>query len=223
MTLKRKYPRFDRMEMHATKLRRSKVEASNDPTWSNRTLLFDLYTTPQDVNDSIVDVPRKFRYIRWKPTDYRTGDLAEVAFYGKRTWEEEEKKLSGEIIGLPTIDSTTQYPYTHAMDGNPETFFAKDKDTEGYVGLDLGKGNEAYITRVHFHPRSDTNFILIGDTYELCYWENGSWHSCGWQTASSHELTFHDVPQGTLYILHNRSRGKEERIFTYENGEQVWW
>lgn len=223
MTLKRKYPRFERMETHAMKLRRSKVEATNDPTWGERTLLFDQYSTPHDVNDSIVDLPRKFRYVRWRPVIYRTGDLAEVEFYGRRNDEEEETKLKGEIIGHPAPDKATQYPYTNAMDGDPATFFSKPKNQEGYVGLDLGAGNEAYITRVHFHPRSDTNHIVIGDEYELCYWDSDHWHSCGVQVASGHELTFHNIPKGAIYLLHNHSRGKEERIFTYENGEQIWW
>jgi hypothetical protein len=26
-----------------------------------------------------------------------------------------------------------------------------------------------------------------------------------------------------LYLLQNLTKGKEERIFTYENGKQVWW
>lgn len=37
------------------------------------------------------------------------------------------------------------------------------------------------------------------------------------------KITFKDVPQGGLYLLRDLTRGKDERIFTYENGEQVWW
>jgi len=31
------------------------------------------------------------------------------------------------------------------------------------------------------------------------------------------------VSANGLYILHNLTRGKEERIFTYEHGKQIWW
>jgi hypothetical protein len=37
------------------------------------------------------------------------------------------------------------------------------------------------------------------------------------------ELVYHNVPSGALLLLRNLTKGKEERIFTYENGEQVWW
>lgn len=30
-------------------------------------------------------------------------------------------------------------------------------------------------------------------------------------------------PSNALFRLRNLTRGKEERIFTYDNGEQVWW
>jgi hypothetical protein len=32
-----------------------------------------------------------------------------------------------------------------------------------------------------------------------------------------------DVPQGIVYLLQNLSRGKEERLFAYEDGQQIWW
>jgi hypothetical protein len=55
------------------------------------------------------------------------------------------------------------------------------------------------------------------------YEECGRWVSCEKQTAASFELIFDDVPSGALYLLHNHTKGVEERIFTYENGQQVWW
>jgi len=32
-----------------------------------------------------------------------------------------------------------------------------------------------------------------------------------------------NVPSEALYLLHNKTKGTDERIFTYEKGEQVWW
>lgn len=224
MKLLRKYPRFERMDMHAMKLRRSRIEGANDAVFRDTVLLFDQFETPHDVNDSLVRrTDLKFRFVRWKIAKYRTGDLAEVEFYGKRTLDGLEEKLNGTVIGVPEPTGETAHPYQYAMDGDPATFFSKPKNQTGYVGLDLGEGNEAYITRVHFHPRSDTNYILIGDTYELCYWDKDRWASAGKQIATRHELTFKEVPQGTFYILKDLTKGKEERIFTYESGEQVWW
>jgi len=85
-------------------------------------------------------------------------------------------------------------------------------------------GNQHKIKKIRFIPVNDGNNIAPGDHYELFYFnaDNG-WTSCGNKIADSFELVFDDVPSGALYLLRNHTRGVEERIFTYENGEQVWW
>lgn len=224
MTLERKFPRFKRIEDHAWGLRRTNAEASNDPQFRNCVRLFSIYDIPFHVADSLVNDKRKFRYIRFNSSTYRNANFAEVELYGKKDETSEEEKLSGKIIGFPPIEESDEHPYTHAMDGDLETFFSKPKNTSGWVGLDLGKGNERIITRVRFCPRSDTNFILRGDIYQLLYWYANEWQTH--ETKKAHQyntINFEDVPAGALYLLRNLSRGIEERIFTYENGEQIWW
>ena len=68
----------------------------------------------------------------------------------------------------------------------------------------------------------DSNNIRVGDMYELRYWQEG-WQSLGRMSAESDTLVYRDVPAGALLWLYNHSGGREERIFTYENGKQVWW
>ncbi len=36
-------------------------------------------------------------------------------------------------------------------------------------------------------------------------------------------LYYDNIPSHALLLLRDHTRGKEERIFTLENGEQVWW
>ena len=36
-------------------------------------------------------------------------------------------------------------------------------------------------------------------------------------------LKYDNVPAQALFRLHNRTKGSEERIFTYEGGKQIWW
>lgn len=56
------------------------------------------------------------------------------------------------------------------------------------------------------------------------YWsEAGEWKSAGKVIADKEQVTYNDIPSQTLYLLPNHSRGNEERIFTYENGTQIWW
>ena len=73
-----------------------------------------------------------------------------------------------------------------------------------------------------YYPKNDDNFIRTGQIYELLYYNN-EWISLGRQTASSTVLEYTDVPEGALLLLKNHTEGSEERIFTYEDGKQVWW
>lgn len=68
----------------------------------------------------------------------------------------------------------------------------------------------------------NSNDICPGDVYELYYWDN-KWRSLGRQIAVGRSLEFDNVPSGSLLWLHDWSGGREERIFTYENGKQIWW
>ncbi len=65
-------------------------------------------------------------------------------------------------------------------------------------------------------------FLSEGQEYELSYWKDG-WQSLGKQTAGKGALVFEDVPAGCLYWLVAAGSDKEERIFTIEDGKQVWW
>ncbi len=73
-------------------------------------------------------------------------------------------------------------------------------------------------------PRIDGNCIEVGDSYELVYWDNYRWKSLGQQEAKSDSLVYEDCPRNALFLLHNHTKGYEERIFTVdERGEQLWW
>jgi hypothetical protein len=80
------------------------------------------------------------------------------------------------------------------------------------------------IKKIAFLPPSDDNCVRDGNIYELFYWDN-KWVSLGKQTGSSdtYRLIYKDAPTNALFLLRNLTKGTEERIFTYENGKQVWW
>jgi hypothetical protein len=61
-----------------------------------------------------------------------------------------------------------------------------------------------------------------GTEYELFYWQDG-WKSAGKTTAASDPLLFDKMPTGCLYWLVATGSDKDERIFTIEDGKQVWW
>lgn len=161
----------------------------------------------------------RYRYVRYVPKPGTTGDISEIEVYGT---DEPYSKLEGKTIGNYRC-ADTQHPMSNATDGDALTYATCMKtQTDAWTGVDLGKS--VAIDKVCFLPRSDDNFIRGGEEYELCYWD-GRWVSLGCQTGDrwSQELIFDNVPDNALLLLHNLTRGKEERIFTYEGGRQIWW
>ena len=78
------------------------------------------------------------------------------------------------------------------------------------------------LRELFFCPRTDDNEISPGDVYEMFYWDR-RWKSLGKQKADGHTITYEKVPRNALLWIHNLTKGREERPFTYENGKQVWW
>jgi hypothetical protein len=59
---------------------------------------------------------------------------------------------------------------------------------------------------------------------QLFYWDNYQWNSLGKQIGTPKQyLEYKNAPLNALFWLRNLTKGNEERIFTYENGQQVWW
>jgi hypothetical protein len=77
-------------------------------------------------------------------------------------------------------------------------------------------------------PDADTRvskpMIVVkpGKAYELFVWEDG-WKSLGKQTAGEEPVSFTAVPAGGLYWMVAEGSRKLERIFTIEDGKQIWW
>jgi|GEM_PF-57586 hypothetical protein len=112
--------------------------------------------------------------------------------------------------------------YVNAFDGDPLTFFCRYSMEYSWVGMEFS--NPKRINKVAFLPRNDDNGVMPGQLYELFFW-NKKWVSLGRQTASNktYRLSYKNVPSNALFLLRNLTKGKEERIFTYEGGKQVWW
>ncbi len=116
----------------------------------------------------------------------------------------------------------TDPPVRHYMDKlvayGPD---GKVIESEGKRGLDFGRRVE--IARIDYYPRSDGNFVEPGDDYELAWWDGTEWRSLGKRHSEGYELRYDNIPQGALLLLHDLTKGKEERPFTLQNGRQVWW
>ena len=186
----------------------------------------DAYTiaVPDTVGMNFQSAPvpegRKFRYMRYIPKAGTSGNIAEIELYGR----DGQQLTAGKIIGT-YAPRDKFHPMGNAFDGDVLSYAScsPSQPEMPWVGLDLGQAVE--LSKLCYLPRTDDNFIREGEEYELCYWDGDGWASLGRQTGSraTQELVYDNVPANSLLLLHNHTKGKEERIFTYENGKQVWW
>lgn len=72
------------------------------------------------------------------------------------------------------------------------------------------------------YPEDKTNLIEPGLPYELFYWDS-KWTSIEKKTARGPVLQFKKVPANAVLLLRCLNKGKQERIFSYEQQKQVWW
>lgn len=121
---------------------------------------------------------------------------------------------------ISPIGKAEQTELKNAYDGDIRTNC--NLALNSWIGIDLGPGNRQIINKIRYMVRNNFNIIEVGDKYELLFFDNG-WRSLGIVIAKNNYLYYPQVPANCLLWLHNHSRGKKERIFTIENGKQIWW
>lgn len=220
MLLVRKYPMHRWTRNYHLNMINGKFQGANRADFKDPVDLFTIIDFPENFETALISNPGKFRYIRYKSVDKAMGDVSELEFYGGERGND-TLKLCGKIIGYPEVPESLGTSYRNAFDENIDTYFNSGTWGLSWAGLDFGKPKR--ITKIRYCPRSDTNFILEGDQYELCYWGKNEWVSLGKKIAVKASVEFEKVPSGGLYILHDLSRGTEERVFTWEEGKQVFW
>jgi hypothetical protein len=247
VTLIRKYHDHQRMVNWLKCLNGGKFEGANQPDFSDAVTLAIIRHIPREHFEELSSVTDKsFKYLRFvfslqELTLPYEGDGASIA-------EIEFINIDGQKIkGIPVGSPGRKYnPYTPNLcfDGNPLTFFEDSrfeiisnpfvklektgtffknirKEMFKYVGLKLN--NPTRVSKIRYIARNDMNSIQPGDIYELFYWNNETFTSLGKKIAYDTIIEFDNVPKGSLLWLRDLSGGKEERIFTWEKGMQVWW
>lgn len=155
----------------------------------------------------------RFKYLRYIGPNGAYCNINEMVFF-----DSHGNPITGKIIGT---EGEKERGKEKVFDHDILTTFQGLNRSGDWVGLELYSSTS--VGRIRYIGRNDGNCIEVGDEYELCYWKNGDWVSLGRQTASGDTLTCESVPMGGLYILHNHTKGKEERIFTYKDSKQIWW
>ncbi|MCL2561785.1 MAG: hypothetical protein FWE10_05635 [Rikenellaceae bacterium] len=156
--------------------------------------------------------PQEFRLWKFEmPPRTHPADVAELCLYD----------ASGAIISF----DGAQFVH-NGRDERPHNLIDGDVLTYGMIrnNLIIDFGAPVEVSRIDVMARNDDNYIVPGQIYELFYMDRDKWVSLGIQVADERFLEFDDVPQGALYWLRNRSKGREERIFTASrDGEIKFW
>lgn len=216
LTLLRKFPLLP--DAYVANLRKlgSKIQAANKSDFSD-SLTFHTFSDME--NDIQINPEQKtFRFWRALSAPGGHSNVAELVFY------ESDRKFpsTGKIIGTPgSFRDGEGYKKEAAFDGDLLSFFDAPVHTGSWVGMDFG--TPVPVTRVVCFMRGDGNDIEIGDEYELNYWTESGWVALGSKVADDISVEFDNCPTEALFLLRNKTKGVEERIFTYEDGRQVWW
>ncbi len=212
----RKFPKKARVAITEQYLIGAQIQAANRPDFSDADTLYVIENL--EYPDRIpLDTTKQYRYWRiYQGKKNMYCSLAELQFFAP---DDSEKIVRGTII-CPPEDKGRQDELEKLFDNDWLSSYTSIEQTGGaWVGLDLGK--PVVLENVRVVPRSDDNGIHYGDTYELKYWNDG-WVSLGEQVARDKYLVFNGIPQGSLLLLDNKTRGREERIFTLEDGRVRW-
>ena len=214
--LKRKYPVFDWWNTRTLAMKGGRFQASNNEDFSNTIDIFSITAIPEmTYQTKIIGQTPKFKYWRYLSPDSSYGDIAELEFY-----DEKDNLVGGNIIGTKSLQISTLKE--NVFDKDPLTYFQGDKPSGNWVGLAFN--SQKKISKVRYLCRNDDNFIKNGEVYELYLWNNNEWKSLKSKMGDGTQiLVYNEVPVDGLYLLRNHTKGKEERIFTYTEGKQIWW
>ena len=217
VSLERKYPN-KLYDVIKDRMIGGVFQGANKKDFSDAVIIHKIIDFPENKRPVtiLIDNHSEFRYVRYVSADLAFVYMAEIEFYDKNG-----EKLLGDIIGTDGSYNNEGSDKTKVFDGNPLTYFDAPIASGGWVGLDLGK--QETITKIKYLSWNSDNHINIGEQYELYYFDK-KWISLGQKTGNdSHVLIYDNVPSNVLLLLKNHTKGKEERIFTYENGKQIWW
>lgn len=205
--LTRKYPLHSNKVYHGNALVGANFRCTNDPTFKTSRLVHHVDKNP-NMYPVIVLVDTTFECRYWLFDHTKMAELSEWVFKDNR----------GNIIRGKGIDPIGESARTeNIFDGNALSYGRLSRQ------FIVDFGHPASISEMHYLPRNDANGIYPGNEYELFYFDRDGWQSLGCKIATGYEIQFDSVPAHAVYWLQNHTTGKEERIFTIQDGKQRFW
>lgn len=218
VTLFRKYCEKHAHNIFLKRAIGGKFQAANLPDFSDAVDLYEIVSLPKMTPNNIeITESKKFKYFRYVAPDSSYCSMAELAFFDKNG-----NPIIGEIIGTDGFyENKFDCTKEKVFDGNLLSYYDAAVPNGAWVGMAVE--DSTTIGRICYLMRNDDNHVQSGQEYELFYMDLNGWVSVGSKLADSDSISFSNVPENCILLLKNKSKGIEERIFTYENGKQVWW
>ena len=215
--LLRKYTLSSSAVAYFYRIVHGKFQGASNSNFKNPEDLGEIVKAPPVLFDELKPKTiKKFRFVRYISRKKGYCNIAEINFFSA-----ENEPITGKVIGTECHQGgPNENTIDKVFDGDVLTYYISCSPDSGWVGLDFGKPE--LISKIVYAPRNDDNYINKGNLYELFYWNN-EWKSLGKKVATDQILIYEGVPSNCLLFLKNHTKGREERIFTYENGRQVWW
>ncbi len=214
--INRKYPLCSYITDTWGYMRGGTFEAAMTEDFHDADTIAMITTMPHGMTTLAVSSRKKYRFLRYHAPLNNRSSLAELQFY-TTDMTGNSHILKGRNMSIG-VDSTN---LNNVFDGNPATS-CRGLEIGYTVGLDLGDGNETTVTKIVFSPSTDRNFVERNHLYEL-YCFDTEWRLLGRIYSKAESLEFDNVPKGALLLLKDKTGGKEERIFEYIDGRQIWY
>jgi hypothetical protein len=195
------------------------------PRWLSSSHYIDVTDQYLPVTDAAVDLtaaPKgaRFAYLavfnggQWRPIQWARIDGARAVF----------PKMGRDICYLPML-------HAEGRDLPAGTPFILDRDgrTRPLAGSSMHRDSLMVTSTRPAMPDADTrstipSTVVKADAgYELFRWSEGGWKSLGRIEAGMQDHRFENLPDDALYWLVEDNSEKLERIFTIEDGRQVFW
>lgn len=206
--ISRKYPLTGNFISDWSMMRGALFQVSNDTTREKWKTVNIVTRTPKYRNVVNLSQQAPFKFLRYcNHETERIPHLAEVQFF-----------YAGKLVKvIPSSNNCENVE--NCTDGN---LFTALKGISKNYSVTFTLERPQKIDSIIYVPKNDGNFVYQGDEYELLYYNN-KWVSLGCVRATGFDLQFNNVPNNAIMWLRDRTKGREERIFTVENGKQNWW
>ena len=217
--MKRKYPDKENVyELAKNRTIGGKFQITTAEDANNFTDIYTIIDFPATLAPTsiMLDKPVEATALRYVSAPNSNVYLAELEVYN-----EQDELIEGEIIGTEGSWYNNGRDKYMVFDHDMLTYFDAPVSSDGWVGLQFKRKEK--VGRIVYAPYNDDNGINKGELYELFYFDGG-WVSLGEKYGdSSYIMKYNQVPGNALLLLKNKTKGKETRIFTQEDGNHKWW